>query len=36
VWDHAIDLKKVFVSRKIKIYPLSREEKKEVYKFVEE
>ena len=26
----------MFIPRKVKIYPLSREEKKEVYKFVEE
>ena len=36
VWDHAIDVKKGFVLRKGKVYPLSREERKEVRKFIEE
>ena len=36
VWDHAIDVKKGFVPRKGKVYPLSREERKEVRKFIEE
>ena len=36
VWDNAIDMKEVFVLRKEKIYLLSREEKKEVWEFIEE
>ena len=36
VWDHAIDVKEVFVPRKGKMYPLSREEKEEVRKFIKE
>ena len=36
VWDHTIDVKKGFVPRKGKVYPLSREEKEEVRKFIEE
>ena len=36
VWDHAIDIKEMFVLKKGKVYPLSREEKKEVRKFIEE
>jgi len=34
VWDHTIDIKEVFVPRKEKIYPLSREEREEVREFV--
>jgi len=34
IWDHAIELKESFVLRKGKVYPLSREEKEEVRKFV--
>jgi len=34
IWDHAIDMKKGFVPRKGKVYPLSREEKKEVKEFI--
>jgi len=30
VWDHAIDVKEEFVSRKGKIYSLSRKERKEM------
>jgi len=36
VWDHAIDVKEGFVLRKVKIYPLSREERKEVREFIKE
>ena len=36
VWDHAIDVKEGFVPRKGKVYPLSREERKEVREFVKE
>ena len=36
VWDHAIEIKEVFVPRKGKVYPLSREEKEEVREFVRE
>ena len=34
LWDHAIDMKKSFIPKKRKIYPLSREERKKVYKFI--
>ena len=34
VWDHAIEVKKEFVPRKRKVYPLSREEREEVREFV--
>jgi len=33
--NHAIDIKEGFVPRKGKVYPLSREESKEVRKFIE-
>jgi len=36
VWDHAIDMKKRFVSRKEKIYLLSRKEREEIHEFIEE
>jgi len=36
VWDHAIDIKEGFVLKKGKVYPLSREEKEEVRKFIRE
>ena len=36
VWDHAIDVKEGFSLRKGKMYPLSREEREEVRKFIEE
>ena len=35
-WDHAIDVKEVFVPRKEKVYPLSREEREEVREFMKE
>jgi len=35
IWDHAIDLKKMFKPRKGKIYPLSKNEREEVQNFVE-
>jgi len=34
VWDYAIETKEVFVLRKGKVYPLSREEREEVREFV--
>jgi len=34
IWDHAINMKEGFVPRKRKIYPLSREEREEVCKFI--
>jgi len=34
LWDHTIDMKEEFVLRKGKVYLLSREEKKEVHKFI--
>jgi len=36
VWDHTIDIKEVFMPRKGKVYPLSREEREEVREFVKE
>jgi len=36
LWDHAIELKEGFMSRKGKVYPLSREEREEVREFVKE
>jgi len=36
LWDHAIDVRKGFMPRKEKVYPLSREEKEEVREFVKE
>ena len=36
LWDHAIDVKKGFMPRKGKVYPLSREEREEVREFVKE
>ena len=36
VWDHVIETKKRFILRKRKIYLLSRKERGEVHKFMEE
>jgi len=36
IWDHAIDMKKGFVPREGKVYPLSREEREEVHEFIQE
>ena len=36
VWDYAIDVNEGFVPKKGKVYPLSREERGEVRKFIEE
>jgi len=36
IWNHAIDMKKGFVPRKGKIYPLSREEREDVCEFIKE
>ena len=36
IWDHAIDMKEGFVPRKGKVYPLSREEREKVRKFIQE
>ena len=36
LWDHTIDIKKGFVLRKGKVYPLSREEREEMYEFIQE
>jgi len=36
LWDHAIDVKEVFVPKKGKVYLLSREEREEVREFVKE
>jgi len=35
-WDHATELKERFVSRKEKVYSLSREERKEIQAFIED
>ena len=35
-WDHAIDVKEVFVPKKGKMYLLSREEREEVREFIRE
>jgi len=35
-WDHAIDLKKMFKLRKERIYPLSKNKREEVQKFMED
>ena len=36
IWDHAIDIKEGFVPRKGKMYPLLREEREEMYEFIQE
>ena len=36
IWDHVIDMKEEFVLRKGKVYLLSREEREEVRKFIQE
>ena len=36
VWDHVIEVKEGFVPRKRKVYPLSKEEREEVYEFMKE
>jgi len=36
VWDHAIDLKDMFIPQKRRIYPLSKNEREEVQNFVED
>jgi len=36
VWDHAIDLKEIFKPQKGRIYPLSKNERKKVQKFMED
>ena len=36
VWDHMIEVKKGFVPRKRKVYPLLREEREEVREFIRE
>ena len=36
IWDHAIDLKEMFKPRKGRIYPLSRNKREKVQKFVED
>ena len=34
LWNHTIKMKKGFMPRKGKVYPLSREEKEEICKFI--
>ena len=36
IWDHVIDLKEIFKLRKERIYPLSKDEREEVQKFVDD
>jgi len=36
IWDHAIDLKEIFKPQKGRIYPLSKDEREEVQKFVDD
>jgi len=36
IWDHAIDMKRGFMLRKGKVYPLLREEREEVQEFIKE
>jgi len=36
LWDHVIDVRKGFMPRKGKVYPLSREESEKVREFVKE
>ena len=36
IWDHAIDLKKIFKPKKGRIYPLSRNKREEVQNFIED
>jgi len=36
LWDHIMDIKKRFVLRKEKVYPLLREKRKEVREFIKE
>ncbi len=36
LWNHTIEIKKRFVLRKGKVYPLLREEREEVYEFITE
>ena len=36
IWDYIIEVKKGFVPRKKKVYPLSREKKREVWEFIKE
>jgi len=36
VWNHMIEIKKGFVSKKEKLYLLSRRERGEIYEFIEE
>jgi len=36
LWDHTIDIKEGFILRKRKVYLLSREERKDMHKFISE
>jgi len=36
MWDYIIEVKEGFVPRKKKVYPLSREKKREVWEFIKE
>ena len=35
LWDHTIEMKEGFILRKRKVYPLLREEREEMCKFIE-
>jgi len=36
IWDHAIDLKEEFKTSKVRVYPLSRNEREEVQQFIQD
>ena len=36
LWDHMIEVKKGFMLRKEKVYPLLREERREMHEFIKE
>jgi len=36
LWDHIIEVKKEFMLRKGKVYPLLRKERREMHEFIEE
>jgi len=36
IWDHAIDLKEEFKASKVRVYPLSRNEREEVQQFIQD
>lgn len=34
IWDYVVEMKKKFMLRKRQVYPLLREERKDVYEFI--